>query len=324
MMSGFIHTFKSNLQENRGSTIIFIALHALVAFVGGAILDDFMGMGFIGFVLVAAGVVFASTKVSKFGWFWEAKPSVSDGPAYESQANNVSGEITAGTTEPEPETMAAHQPKKQQRSHNRYEKIRETPVGTRVIKISHDEAILEVKSAIQFWCWFAPSGLTTLALCFIPVGAWLGLSFYENSVETWQFNAREAASAAANGAIILPVLGFTVAIWSYFSNRPWVRITVTPDIIQYGDRRFDRSQARGMRVGYSSQEADLAASITKKGFGVTQMRLGYGRWGEDLKYMVNSYHASEIVVWMNEIIDSVGEQIAPRHDPYAGKKIELL
>ncbi len=44
----------------------------------------------------------------------------------------------------------------------------------------------------------------------------------------------------------------------------------------------------------------------------------------DLRYLIDTYQASNIVVWMNEIIDSVGGAPRKRFDPAAGRKVELL
>lgn len=99
---------------------------------------------------------------------------------------------------------------------------------------------------------------------------------------------------------------------------------VQPDIVTFGNYRFDRSLSSGLQVGYKSRETEVNQSFVQPKFGVTSLRFTYGSWGEDLKYLVNTYHADEIVIWMNEIINGVGEQTEKRFDPYAGRKIELL
>ena len=52
--------------------------------------------------------------------------------------------------------------------------------------------------------------------------------------------------------------------------------------------------------------------------GVSGLRVAYGRWGDDLDYMVNKYHAPEYVVWMNEVIAEVGKVKGLACDPHGG------
>ncbi|MDW3181645.1 hypothetical protein [Roseobacter sp.] len=334
MKQSFLQTFMANMETRPAGTSIFAALHVAVALFLGAVLDDALEAGITGLIAAFAGVIFASTKVSKFDWFWKGEqggPAQHDVPvdnnqmAMAAEATNTPDVKAVSGLPAHSESVSIREGVQGPRLTVRYEKIRETPVGTSIIQISDEKAVLEVQSVIQFWCWFAPLTLTVLAFVAIPVGAWLGYVFYEATItQGWQFNSRDAVGASLRGAIILPALALGAAFLSYRHYRPQVRVTITPDMIQYGDRKFDRQYSGGVRIGYYSQEAELGTSFTQGRFGVTLMRLSYGRWGEDLKYMVSSYHAPEIVVWMNEIIDGVGEQITPRHDPYAGKKIELL
>ncbi|WP_157946891.1 hypothetical protein [Thalassobius sp. I31.1] len=129
---------------------------------------------------------------------------------------------------------------------------------------------------------------------------------------------------ALTGVLFTCAAFYFVAAVSYFWTRPWVKIVVTPNTIRYGSRFFHREFHDGMRLGYSTNETDLKNKLLEGSFGTVAMRLTYGRWGEDLPYLVNKYHADEIVIWMNEIINSVGAPIDVRHDPYAGEKSELL
>lgn len=185
-------------------------------------------------------------------------------------------------------------------------------------------ADVRVQSVIHFWCWFAPMALCASALVIVPVGAWFGFQIYKSSVPAYYMQAGPALYASLTGAFIALVLCIVAAIWSYFKNRPNVKVEITPEFIRYGDMLFDRQFEDGMTIGYQTGEAELKANITDKKFGVTRLRLRYGSWGEDLKYMVNSYYAAEIVIFLNDVIGGVGAEEETGDNADKGQKTELL
>ncbi|WP_424991316.1 hypothetical protein [Fluviibacterium sp. S390] len=270
------------------------------------------------FLGLIVAVFILSKRVSALSWFWHgsevasqcddtAKPTVSEAPqSAENSQTHASGERYA---EPSPTRIPY------------CKAVRDVPQGTMIVSRTADQAVLKVKSAIRFWCWFLPTTFFVLAVLSVPVGSAVGFMIYTEQGRGFR---GDPASFVMWGALIPAGICLLIAFMTYGSTRPWVLVAITPDTIRYGDATYDRDHSRGMRIGYTSDETQLKSSFLAPSFGVQTLRLTYGRWGEDLKYMVDKYHAPEIVIWMNEIIDSVGAPPPKRYDPYAGQKIELL
>lgn len=141
-------------------------------------------------------------------------------------------------------------------------------------------------------------------------------------VEWTSTTMQDSVIAGVTISVSIPLI---LAVISYIRTRPWVKIIATKDTILYGSRKFSRLHYGGMRIGYTTKEdGGLKNSFFDLSLGMAAPRLQYGRWGEDLAYLVNGYHANEIVIWLNEIIDSVGAPPPPKYDAYAGRKPELL
>lgn len=339
MIQNFFYRLGQNIQNRRQKTFLVIGGLVAAILVSWGLLDALFWIGFFGLIIVAPLVIWGATYIPSLAWFW-GKDSMPKAATTASASVNGSTEFKSsrrveGPAEdgdglehvpiPDPASIATGTPDPVEGTvAKRCELVRTNPVGTRIIRKSPDEVILEVKSAVRFWCWAAPAISILAAILAFPVGGWLGFKTYEASTPNWQFNARTAAEISFTTALILCAICLSVAVFSYFSTRRYIRVVITPRTIAYGDRRFDRRFSHGLRVGYSNNDTDLPSSILAPRFGVTLVRLTYGRWGEDLRYMINAYHADEIVIWMNEIIDSVGAPPPPRNDPYAGRKIELL
>jgi hypothetical protein len=118
--------------------------------------------------------------------------------------------------------------------------------------------------------------------------------------------ARPSAFAPPNiGAYFWVFL--ILGIISYICIRkafPWITLIATPQYIKVGKLYFDRGHYGGMRIGY---EIDTGMALLKNDFhdlgvGLQALRLSYGLWGEDLPFLVNRYHAAEIVIWMSYMI----------------------
>ncbi|WP_306129709.1 hypothetical protein [Roseovarius sp. MMSF_3350] len=320
MMQGFLFRLGRNLSQRPLETTGTAAGLVLAGFLLGGLIDGLFRTGPVIFLASFPITFWAASRVKRLAWFYgnEARSSKRDdlsdqkAKAQAALVTETEEPITSTASEREKESLVgAIEP-------------RTSPVGTSLVSMTEEKAVVRVQSVIHFWCWFAPLTLSVLAFLLMPLGALIGFKVYENSLPWYEFEAEPAIYASIWGSVVMFGLLITAAIWSYFANRPKVEVTITPNTIRYGDALFDRTFAGGLLVGYKSKTAELKANITDDRFGVSRLRLAYGAWGEDLKYMVNSYHANEIVIWLNEIISSVGAPPKRVHDPAAGRKIELL
>lgn len=174
----------------------------------------------------------------------------------------------------------------------------QTPNGTRLVKQADDEVIMTVRYVLQFWWPWLPIGLLLFTIFGAPlVGAGVGAI-----ISDWQYNR-------IPGAIVFFVLGSIAAtVLAFLRTRGEVTVIAQEDKIQFGHKVYDRRYFGGMRIGYTvdTNDGSLKEHFLDQQMGYAALRLTYGRWGEDLPYLVNKYHAPEIVIWMNELIASVG------------------
>lgn len=318
-MAAFIKHLRKNLDERRADTVGVIAGLIFAIIVLWVVLDGIFWIGFLGLLIAAPLVIWGSRRLPQLAWFW--KPDESSEEPAEATSETISADNTDSLPPSERPQPAPIDYFTGVAPPGHCETVRETPQGTMVVSLTSDEAVLKVKSAIRFWCWFLPTTFIVMAVVSVPLGSMVGFMIYAEQRNNFRLDPSEYMFW---GALIPAVICLVVAWMTFGSTRPWVRISITPEAIRYGDALYDRQFSNGMRIGYTSDEADLKTSLLAPSFGVQALRLTYGRWGEDLKYMVNKHHASEIVIWMNEIIDSVGSPPPKRYDPYAGQKIELL
>jgi hypothetical protein len=180
-------------------------------------------------------------------------------------------------------------------SPDRFEKVRETPKGTRLVKLREGEfVVLKFRAAIRFWYLVAFAAVPAVFVLGGPIGFAASLIFRtgpyglpNTGAYFWVF-------------VILSVLAYLAIRRAY----PWVTLIATPQYIKVGKLYFDRGHYGGMRTGY---EISTSAGLLKNdfhdlGIGLVALRLSYGLWGEDLPYLVNRYHGAEIVIWMNYMI----------------------
>jgi len=334
MMQRFLFRLGQNWHSRRQDTVgvllgLFFATLIISIFVNAII-----PLGIIGFLLTAAGVVWGASRIPRLAWFW-GRPdtaetaSTSPGDEADSKASTMetpSEKVSQEIPTDERREDGVPPPSRGQMQADEVTPIlgaprpRATPQGTQLIKQSPERAVMKVKSAVRFWSWFLPPFfLITMVITIVPITGVLAAAMqkannFRRGLDAYLFDAGAVVFACFIGAAVL----------SYYLTRPSVRITVTPEAVKYGSEYFDRRFHHGVRTGWSMQGVELQNSFFDKSFGLQALRFTYGRWGEDLPYMVNAYHAQEIVIWMNEIIDQVGAPPAPSNDPYAGHKTELL
>ncbi len=330
MIDEFVETYRENYTTRRVETLTVTAGLVVAFVVLWILLDQMLGIGFWGVFLAAIAVAFAVYKIPALGWFWQPKDGETTPADTSSEAKadptqqlvtDEADETSVSSVAEETVTSPAAEPAPAPVEHLGLRVPRDRPLGTRVISHTSDKAVLEVKTAIQFWSWVLPSLLLVLTVIAIPVGASLGVAAYATSPNKWQSSA--TAYATQSVVIIAGVfLGLTVL--SYFLTRPKVQVYITKDVVFFGEYRFDRELSGGFRIGYDAKNVNLPQSFLRPRFGMTVLRFAYGRWGEDMRYLIDAYQANNIVVWMNEIIDSIGDPPTRRFDPSAGRKIELL
>lgn len=206
------------------------------------------------------------------------------------------------------------------------EEVRRVPYGVELITANSKEAEFRVQAAIYYWSWALPGFLFLFTVLVSPLIGLFVVSgwFRPEYLNMWNDVVVQRSIYAGLGLSV--GLSSAATIASYFITRPKLAVKVSPDKIQVGRQTFDRRHYGGMRVG-STIQADITlkdSPFDHKNTTVSRLRIGYGQWGEDLIYVINSYHAAEIVVWMNDIIDNVGERKNVSPDPFQGQKIELL
>jgi hypothetical protein len=206
----------------------------------------------------------------------------------------------------------------------KYMKVRPYPRGIYLDKQSADELVFRLK-AVHRRLRFLPLWIFLASLVLVPaLGFWWGFDDGTRIVDGYRI-PMERPDFSIVPTVILVLLTIAGLIWAWRIGHPKVQITATPDTIQVGNMIFNRSQYGGMRLGYQVQgeAVKIGTFDTVMGdhfMGVSGLRVAYGRWGEDLDYMVNKYHAAEYVVWMNEQIDAIGRPEPKKHDPAKGRK----
>jgi len=293
-MRKFINRFQSNLKTKRTHTLLVIAGLLLAIIISYEILGLFLQVGPTDYLILGAIIVGISTRLKRLAWFWGRGLASSQ----QAEGREKVKEVATFALVP-----------------------RETPRGTRLVRISDDEAVMEVKTAIRFWCWVLPTTFGVFAFLGFPLGALIGyLGIFSSGHRSHQVVFQETV----NMAMTMGIGALVLAVFSYFLTRPTIRVIVTPDIVRFGRYKFDRRYARGLQLSFSTNEMNFLPEFVQPKLGASGLRFGYGRWGEDMKYIINGFHSAEIVIWVNEIIDRVGAPSTSKHNPMAGNKIELL
>lgn len=207
--------------------------------------------------------------------------------------------------------------------------VRPYPRGIELETQTDDRLEFRLKSVHRRWR-FAAVWIFIVSLFLVPLlGVWLG---FDDGFRTdrWGNNAPMVRpSFSFVPSIILALLTIAGMVWAWFKGHPKIEIVATPSTLTVAGLEFDRANFSGMRIGYQIQgeAVKIGTFDTVMGdhfMGVSGLRVGYGRWGEDLDYMVNKYHAPEYVVWMNEQIEQVGRPESKSHAPAEGRVTETF
>jgi hypothetical protein len=202
---------------------------------------------------------------------------------------------------------------------------RPRPIGIRNVKVDQNgqQVSFEVKTAVRFWWSVLPAVLVMAAYPFIFILAPI-VGFLISPRDRYGMIQANLMPATVVAFVVIAIVAIVLACKA---TRPWVQMKATaqdvtvPRPFGRGVMRFDRRYFGGMRTGYSIQTeggAVLKNSFMDGNFGLTGLRLSYGAWGEDLPYLVNGYHAAEIVIWMNMVMGGVDDATPKAHAPDVG------
>jgi len=195
---------------------------------------------------------------------------------------------------------------------------RETPVGAYTTKANAEEAIVHVRVLNRLSWWLVPmiGSLFTVALSW-PIGMVIGMGIAPwHSVGPYMFW----------GAVIGALISTGITIWATLAQRFWMKIVIQEERVKINGTTYDRNLSSGFRMGYSieSDSKALKQSFQDMSMGFTGLRFSYGPWGEDLPYVVNKYHGPEIVIWLNQMMDSVGAHKPGNNEPAIGHRAEIF
>ncbi|WP_114964084.1 hypothetical protein [Tritonibacter mobilis] len=187
------------------------------------------------------------------------------------------------------------------------------PRGIRVLCPSDGERFrVSIPTALRTW-WIVPF-LAIPAFVLIAISIGLLMSFV----------APGYTSRGYTDGYFTPVpllIGIVVALagswFIWMQCFPRVTIEATPEGVTVGKYCFDWRAIEGFRIGYTA--GGIERENTQLGF--QGLVLGYGPYGFDLPYMVRKYYAAYYVIWLNDMLDTIGKDAnAGAHDPKSGFK----
>jgi len=201
---------------------------------------------------------------------------------------------------------------------SRFVKLRDRPKGTKLIRATNDTVKVKFKAAVRFW-WKLSWLLWPLyiAATVFGFGIAAGSNFYRRIAEArtnFLFDegiidvlgiVLQSLLLGLQNAIAWAIVVSPIAWLIMVLTRPWVRVYADREKVVVGRQSFDRRHFGGLRIGYEIKTGDalLKNDFHDLDIGLQGLRLVYGPWGEDLPYLVNKYHANEIVLWLNLMID---------------------
>lgn len=187
------------------------------------------------------------------------------------------------------------------------------PRGVRVLtQPDGNQFKVSIPTAIINW-WVVPFLLIpAFFLVILPIG--VGLSFVAPSWDRGGY---------FNPLPVLIALGIVVAL-SWITWRlcfPRIVIEATREGVTVGKYKFDWRALGGFRIGYTAGGVERENTQ-----GLFQgMVLQYGSYGFDLPYMVRKYYAAYYVVWLNEMLATIGaNDKTGANDPQSGFKKSMF
>lgn len=325
-MSNLIAVYRSNLRSNSALTIGVTIGHLIVISVLAQLFVTQFEDAVLSFAASTIVVCAVSNRIPRLSWFWRDPNKAKTKEKPSQSASMLSS--TDQVAEPKEQVEERATPEEAEVTDQRFEGVvaarypRLTPQGTYLSPNSNEElAVMRVKVAIRFWCFALPTFFSVLSvpLAFVSAVISVAVLGQRGGLRPDDVFMYMGASAVISFSVCL-----IAAVISYHKTRPEILVHVDKDRIRIGTETYDRRFAGAVVVGHTERDTEVSRKIISPQFGSVALGIQYGRWGETTNYMLDAEHASETVVWMNEVIDSVGDAQARRYDPQAGKKIELL
>jgi len=200
-----------------------------------------------------------------------------------------------------------------------YQPLRDHPKGTELVHQTEGTVTLKFKAAIRFW-WKLIFLMIPMTLAAPFVGAFIGAALaiaeQQRRYDLGEYRNTDIGAWSFQGGVWITIMMITATIAVFYWTRPWVTVFADRVHIRVGDLRFSREHFGWLRLGY---EIETSGALLKNDFhdldiGLQGLRLVYGPWGEDLPYLVNKYHANEIVLWINT---KIAETAPPQPTPVA-------
>ena len=179
---------------------------------------------------------------------------------------------------------------------------RERPAGAQVHHQSRDAVKVSVpgyRRNIVLWMMGAIGFVWFIA---IPTIIWL-------PVERWQGGyGQQYAERSWFWTIVLALGLLWFCIWVFKFLKPRVVISAQSDRIRVAAGNsegtlFDTRHYSGMRVGHELKSGKVK---DHPGLGLfTGLRVGYGNWGEETRFMFQKHRGKEYLLWINQMLEPV-------------------
>lgn len=327
----FFKVVKVNFDRNPRLTLGAIIGHIVLIVLIEHFVFRLVYLTGVSVTLTIAGVLFASIKLPFMKWFWQGyAPRMKVTEPQAPKAKPVK-KPKAEKVEVETEVVAKKPvPEKTMKSNVEDLKIRgvqprETPIGTRLSSSeSTGDVVMYVKVAIYLWSWALPAAFGAFAIPAGIFGAFQGGMMFDPSEWERGYETVGFMIHLGNGALIGFGLFVGLAILSFYITRPEIAVRVSRKTVTIGTEVYDRRLFGGFAPGLSSDEFSPNRNPLSRDMGAVVLKARYGRWGAMTKYLVDGQHANDIIIWMNDIIESTNASEEMPYDPFVGKKIELL
>ena len=206
-----------------------------------------------------------------------------------------------------------------------FQEPKKRPEGIRNVEYQKDIKTItfELKTAKHFWWYVSPILAGIIAVVALIASPILALSFDDPF---------DRSGPAYLSFFLVALIGGIALIWlSFSSTRPWIKIEGTPDYIRVREgstmsKTYRREHFGGMATSYTIKTPDgkELGTMMEPSFGLTRLRLIYGPWGDDLPYLISSRHSTDLIIWMNLVLDAVDMPSPTAHAPDLGRVEEVF
>lgn len=183
----------------------------------------------------------------------------------------------------------------------KYQNTREVPIRPRprFMKVeSRDEQSFSVTIPTARRTWWAVCLVLIVGVWFFFTPmlfymSWEGESYTNTGYDPGGLNA------PLFFFLLMVLVGISYILWRIAFPR--IRIAAKDGKMTVYNRQYDLAIAQGFRDGYSLGGVERSA---KQGL-YSGLRVHYGRWGDDLPFLVRSYYAPAYIVFLNRALTDV-------------------